>query len=70
MIFHRNGLTQLTAQQSISFIKANSALEGQRLSFTDIKNSLKVVSGKSNADDIIEQIIIRKGLRRTASSLS
>jgi|GEM_PF-5419974 len=36
MIVHRNGSTQLTAQQSISFIKANSALEGQSLSFTDI----------------------------------
>jgi hypothetical protein len=70
MIFHRDRLTQLNIQQSISFVRANSALEGHRLTFTDIKNSIKVISGKLTADDLIEQIIVRKGLRKAASSIS
>lgn len=69
MIIHRNSLSKLNGKQSVSFVQANSALEGHRLSFSDVKNSLKVVSGKYKADDLIEQIILRKGLRRRASSL-
>lgn len=69
MIFHRKVLTKLSVKQSISFVRANSALEGHRLTVSDIKNSIRVVSGKLTADDVIEQIILRKGLRRRASSI-
>ena len=69
MIFHRNTFTKFSEKQSVSFVRANSALEGQRLTVTDIKNSIRVVSGKLTADDVIEQIILRKGLRRRTSSL-
>lgn len=69
MILHRKVLTKLSEKQSISFVRANSALEGHRLTVSDIKNSIRVVSGKLTADDVIEQIILRKGLRRRASSL-
>lgn len=69
MIFHKKFLTRLSEKQSISFVRANSALEGHRLTISDIKNSIKVVSGKLTADDVIEQIILRKGLSRRASSL-
>jgi hypothetical protein len=69
MIIHRNKLSKLNKEQSLSFVRANAALEGHRLSFSDIKNAIKVVSGKLKADAIIEQIILRKGLRRRASSI-
>jgi len=69
MILHRKVLTKLSEKESISFVRANAALEGHRLTVSDIKNSIRVVSGKLTADDVIEQIILRKGLRRRASSL-
>lgn len=69
MIMHKNILTKLNKKQSVSFVRSNAVLEGHRLSFSDIKNSIKVISGKLKADDIIEQIILRKGLRKRASSL-
>jgi len=69
MILHRKYLTKLGNKQTISFVRANSALEGHRLTITDIKNSIRVVTGKATADDVIEQIILRKGLRKRASSV-
>lgn len=69
MITHRDTFAKLSEKQSLSFIKANYALEGQYLTDLDIKNSLKIVTGQSKADDVIEKIILRKGLRRSTSSI-
>lgn len=69
MIFHKKKLYKLNKEQSLSFIRANAVLEGHRLSFSDIKNAIKVISGKVKSDDIIEQIILRKGLRRRAAPI-
>lgn len=69
MIIHKKTFVKLSDEQSLSFIKANYALEGLYLTAVDIKNSLKIVSGQSKADDVIEKIILRKGLRRSASSI-
>lgn len=69
MIFHNDGLTLLDQKSRFAFVKANAALEGHRLSYSDKRSAWKVILGKQKADVLIESIILQNGLRRRATSL-
>jgi len=69
MILHKTHLPVLSKKEIVSFVIANFALEGQKLSRTDLKNISNILSGKESADDIVERILLREGLHRSVASI-
>lgn len=64
MILHRKQLTELDTKSQYAFVKANAALEGQHLTFSDKKAVIKVIRGKESADDLIKKLIVQNRIHR------
>ena len=57
--------SSLNKKAELAFVKANARFEGERLSFTDMKNSAYLFSHRQTADQLVEKAILQNRLSRT-----